>query len=508
MKKLVIISFIIMSFFCGLVSGSALQVLNVEDEIENKSISIEDYDPLVDLNITIDVLAIRALDEIECLSLPNFFMKIFIDGDEFISPVWNNESYLYDCWSVSKDVDDSIELVNITIELWNKGSSEDQICDISSEKNVDSKGYIVNLFYSLKTGNWHGGDYYIGDESGYGRLCGCDDGSIYKDENDCELWFNIYQNDYDNDGLPYYIENFVYQTDPEVNNLGEDNDNDGVPIEWEHHWGFNPLVWEDHKNLDPDKDSLNNTEEYLTCEFGSDPFRKDIFLEMDFMENGSGGEQIKVPDETFELLKNPYNRRNIVFHTDVGEVEGGELIPFDENTDQKELLEIHKNFFLHNDSGNWRRGVFHYGIVVYYRKPSMAFSGDVSPYYGYFPGTNSFVISKTGPEFYYDSFEGKISMSYLYAANFMHEMGHNFGIRFGKPFGCDNFLGTKLWQPAYWRFGRYKSIMNYRYVFTILDYSDGTHGIADYDDWKNIDLNYFEKNPKNLAKLRFLVFGK
>jgi len=492
MKKILIVSVIIALFFSGMIS-SGFEISDITNDIENRSILIEDFDPLVDLNITIDILAIRALDEIDSSS-PNFYLKIFVNEEEFISSVWENKSYLYDCWSVSKDVDDNIELVNISIELWNKGSSGDQICDISKEKNVDNNGYTVNLFYSLKTGRWHGGDYYIGDVSGYGRLCGCDDGSIYKDENDAELWFDINQNDFDNDSLPYYIENFVYGTDPQISNLGEDNDNDGLPIEWEHHWGFNPLIWEDHEHLDPDKDSLNNTEEYLMRESGSDPFRKDIFLEMDFMENGSGGEQIKVPDETFEILKNPFNRRNIVFHSDVGEAEGGEIIPFDNNTDQKDLLEIYNNYFLHNDPGNWRRGVFHYGIVVFYRRPSMAFSGDVSPYYGYFPGTNSFVISKTSPDYYYNYFDGEISVAQLYAFNFMHELGHHFGIRFGKPFGCDNFLGSKFWQPAFWRYGRYKSIMNYRYVFSIFDYSDGTHGIKDYDDWKNIDLTYFEKN--------------
>ena len=60
----------------------------------------------------------------------------------------------------------------------------------------------------------------------------------------------------------------------------QDYDFDDVPIEWEHKWGFNPLIWEDHENYDPDGDSLTNIEEYLTRDFGSDPFRKDIFIEL------------------------------------------------------------------------------------------------------------------------------------------------------------------------------------------------------------------------------------
>ncbi len=491
MKKIYIVSFIVALFFSGMVS-SAFEISEITGKIHDRTIILDDLDPLVDLNITIDILAIRALDEIDSL-LPNFYLKIFFNEDEFASPVWENNSYLYDCWSVSKDVDDNVEMVNISIELWNKGSTCDQICDISKQKNVDDNGYTANLFYSLKTGRWHGEDYYIGDASGYGRLNGCDDGSIYEDENDAELWFDINQNDFDGDELSYYMESSIYGTDPQISNLGEDNDNDGLPIEWEHHWGFNPLIWEDHYSLDPDRDSLNDTEEYLMREYGADPFRKDVFLEMDFMENGSGGEQIEVPDETFEILKNPFNRRNIVFHSDF-QVEGGELIPFDDFAENKDLLNIYNNFFLHNDSENYRRGVFHYGIVVFYRKPSMAFSGDVSPFYGYFPGTNSFVISKSSPDYYYYYFNEEISIAQLYAYNFMHELGHHFGIRFGKPFGCDNILSSKIWQPGFWRFAHYKSIMNYRYVFSIFDYSDGTHGVRDYDDWKNIDLSYFEKN--------------
>jgi len=41
-------------------------------------------------------------------------------------------------------------------------------------------------------------------------------------------------------------------------------------------------------------------------------------------------------------------------------------------------------------------------------------------------------------------------------------------------------------------FKNYKSVMNYKYAYTLLDYSDGTHGFGDYDDWGNLDLSYFQ----------------
>jgi len=35
--------------------------------------------------------------------------------------------------------------------------------------------------------------------------------------------------------------------------------------------------------------------------------------------------------------------------------------------------------------------------------------------------------------------------------------------------------------------------MNYCYTYRILDYSDGSHGRNDFDDWGNLDF-YFFKN--------------
>jgi hypothetical protein len=273
-----------------------------------------------------------------------------------------------------------------------------------------------------------------------------------------------------------------------------------VPIEWEHRWGFNPLLWEDHENYDSDDDSLNNTEEYLTSSYGSDPYRRDLFLEMDIMEDNATGHKLGVPDSTFELMKDPFNRRNIVFHIEFNENQGGEMIPFDNYTETEEIFDIYNDYFLHNDTNNWRRGVFHYGVVVYKRSPSMAFSGDVYPYLGYFPGTNGYVISFGMVNHFYNLDYVVKDLDFLFAASFVHELGHHFGLRWGDPFGVDCNWGRYPWQFNYWFFGRYKSIMNYRYVFKILDYSDGSHGFNDHNDWGNIDLSFFEK-PDNVNQL-------
>jgi len=71
-----------------------------------------------------------------------------------------------------------------------------------------------------------------------------------------------------------------------------------------------------------------------------------------------------------------------------------------------------------------------------------------------------------------------------HGGTYMHELGHQLGLPHLRVFP---------WQPLYWLSGNYKSCMNYRYNFKIVDYSDGTHGFMDRDEWGNLDLRAFER---------------
>jgi len=361
------------------------------------------------------------------------------------------------------------------------------LCDIGKET------CNVTLIYDVRNGHWTGDDF-LGDTSGYRRLCGCDDGSIYEDEMDYEIWFTITQIDYDEDGLPYWSEINEYQTDPMISNIGEDIDQDIIPIEWEHFWGYDPFLKDDHDLLDDDNDSISNYEEYLTKEWDSDPFRQDIFLEIDWMEDGPKGEKSSVPLRARELLKNPFHRRNIIFHVDLGDENGGELIPFKQRTDQSEIQDLYDEYFLHNGNHQWRRGIFHWAVFVNMCIPrGFAFSGDTPPYWGYIPGTNGFIVASQLMEDKNSSWKFRDKpLEYFYGSVIMHEMGHNFGIRGGNPGGCDNFAAKYPWQIQFWIWRTYYSIMNYQYTYYHFDYSDGTHGWNDFDDWSTIDLSYFE----------------
>jgi hypothetical protein len=440
-----------------------------------KQYSLQDLDPLVDLELTVEIQAIRSLEKfeypnpktfevIDWISDPDFFVKVFINDQEFVSDIWHDKKYVYNPhFSPTLDVSDYEEFVNIKIQLFDWNLFANKLCDISAN------GLDVELIYSIKTGHWTGDDR-LSDSSGYGRLNGCDDGSMYKPEKDCELWFNIYQNDYDEDGIPYWTEVNVYDIDPEINNKGEDADNDNVPIEWEWKWNYNPFKKENHDYLDPDKDGLDNLEEFYVSQYGSDPFREDIFIELDHMETSPDGIKSTFPKGADELLYTAFNRFNKVFHLDDGTMGGGgEIIPYNDNTGEDDLFNIYWNYFLHGDFYNWRRGVFRYSVIVY--APIKAGFNFI---HGAFVLGSNFLKNWVKP-----NTPRKVTI--VWASVYMHEMGHTFNLK--NP-GVDN--------PDFWEYRQYKSCMKYSYTYKLVDYSDGSR-MEDFNDWEDLDLQFFQR---------------
>ena len=493
-------------------SGIALYE-NEHGSVIDAAAGDDDLDPLSDVEVIVCIEKIRSLeaddlqsepiDWIDLVSDPDFYVKVFINGEEFVSPVWRNQKYVYEEWSATADVPDDEEFVDVVIELWDKNPGLDRLCDLSINDARYPYSYTANLTYSIKTGHWCGDDYVPYDEnwcgpdrSGYGRLNGCDDNSQYQHDRDCELWFDIRQSDPDGDGIPYWTEENVYGTDPEVDNTGEDADGDGVPIEWEHKWGhtfewdwwddevehvwvYDPFVAENHSELDPDEDGLTNVEEYLTSQWGSDPFRDDLFIELDQMKAGSDGQQASILTEgAQERLRTAYDKHNIVYHLDDSCMGGGEMIPFDLETGGRELREdYYQDYFLHDGENEWRQGVFHYGVVVW----DAGFNG-YAIRRDMWQISAKYIEEKTRQLFFVDE-------DIVYASVYMHETGHSLAIY--NP-GVDNHNAMYPWQPEYWKYRPYRSCMNYGYTYTFVDYSDGSRGMNDFDDWSDLDLTYFD----------------
>ena len=208
------------------------------------------------------------------------------------------------------------------------------------------------------------------------------------------------------------------------------------------------------------------------------------------MEISPDGQQSILPEGSKELLRTAFDRQNVVYHLDDGQMgvyttgfeTGHDMIPFYEMLDHSSLRNvIYWNYFLHGDENNWRRGVFHYGLVIYQ-----------ADYHGYVFLPDSWQISskvleenKTVPKI-------QVKRDTVFASAYMHECGHTLGIYNGNTPGCDDQNGKYPWQKNWWKWRPYKSVMNYGYMYKIVDYSDGSRGKNDFDDWDRLDLTAFQ----------------
>ena len=83
---------------------------------------------------------------------------------------------------------------------------------------------------------------------------------------------------------------------------------------------------------------------------------------------------------------------------------------------------------------------------------------------------------------------GSLKIS-VFASAYMHECGHTLAI---ENAAVDDQNGKYLWEVDFWKWLPYKSVMNYGYMFRMVDYSDGSRGKNDFNDWYTMDLTDFE----------------
>ena len=274
---------------------------------------------------------------------------------------------------------------------------------------------------------------------------------------------------------------------------GDDTDNDDAPDWWEEKWGYNPSVWNDHLNLDPDEDALNNIEECFTDQWGSNPNKKDIFLEYDWVASlYPNSPSKKLSAESKEKLIAVFEKHNIALHIDDGNLgeNGGEEIPYISNFSFADLRDLYWDYFLHNDLNNPRKGIFHYCLVCDYG-PGVGFA-----FVGW-DHLDSFDISVRMQEINQPDHKRQC----LISGGGLHELGHTLGLFVDDHGGNDNIGVTKPLTLQWWKYRSYKSCMNYLHTYRILDYSDGSHGWGDFDDWDALDFSFFKNShfewPKN-----------
>jgi len=269
---------------------------------------------------------------------------------------------------------------------------------------------------------------------------------------------------------------------------GSDSDNDLIPDWWEKKYKYNPLVWDDHANLDPDNDGLNNIEECFTDQWGSSPNYKDIFLEIDWIETAAPGNSANRPPKDYmnDMIK-VFAEHDIALHMDDGSLGGGEKIPYVPSFSLADMRDLYWEYFLNNDLNNPRKGVFHYCLISDFGPkpggPGFAFMG--------WDNVDSFSIS--AQRIYENRPLPLVTKDRIVIGVIIHELGHTLGLFPDDHGGNDNTLASDLFRLQWLKYRNYKSCMNYCYTYRILDYSDGSHGRNDFDDWGNLDF-YFFKN--------------
>ncbi|MBC7081214.1 MAG: hypothetical protein H5T44_03090 [Thermoplasmatales archaeon] len=402
----------------------------ISNEIKRLKIETDDFDPLVDIWVGI------------CIKRARFprkgLLEVKIDGKKNCSIFCGDEYPEIIFW---ENVDDKKQFVEISFNLGKK----------------------FNVYYDLATGGWFGDDF-LGDEDGYGRI---------KHEN-YEIWFDIIYNDYDNDRLTYWEEVNIYHTNPYVSDYGIDYDGDGVAIEWEDKYGYDPFNPENHANIDTDNDGLSNLEEYMMRYDLSDPFAKDIFVEIDYMP------QYRISNESIQMLCDAFSKHNITLHIKVDDE-----LPYRERIYYKEARDFYWDYFLNGNANSPKHGIYHYLILVAYGPGARGGNAFVG-----YDNCDSILLACQ----YINDWRIGEKRKTAYASLIMHELGHNLGLFEDDFGGIDNESCNAPWLPGYWKYENYKSCLNYRYSFELVDYSDGSHGINDFNDWEKIDLTFFKNS--------------
>lgn len=473
-----------------------------EEEIVDQPQPLPDIDdrisPLTNQGLIFEINRIRyrgLLDEIMTFGSnwkikPVFYYICYIDDVEFnsrdvISATAENDEP-FNTWDtmflenkLSFDCKEEQNESRIKLVLY-----EEVKTGLLGLRNKQMKRDEINLIYNYKTGRWSGKDSLY-DYDGYGHHIG----SYF------EIWFNIYQTDFDGDGIPYWTEINLLETDPYVDDTYLDPDDDGIPTFWEWKWGYDPYIWDDHENLDPDIDGIENNEEYMMRKWFADPFHQDIYIEADGMERGGLLDPPHILwDESQQIVIERFSEHNINFYFDFGWIDGpsnggGELLTH-HKTISSELGTIWQ--YYNNNFADERKGIFRYFIIAHSSGYATA-----SKYNRF----DCFSV-ETSKQIMW----GKIArhaflpraQRLLLASSILHETGHTLGILPWTFQGCDNMTfadGTKAKREFLQKWGDYYSAMNYYYIWDrkLIDYSNGVNGPPyDQNDWMEMYLPTFQ----------------
>jgi hypothetical protein len=485
---------------CLIISGVFVTELfskqeeTVKDEpIEDSQYELDKISPLTNQGLILEIKRIRHRGLLDKLikpggswkEKPSFYFISNIDDLEYVSDNIQTWDTMFKESKTNKFIDEeqeTSEVELIIIEHIKKGLLGLRSQEIERER--------IHVTYDYRTGRWSGSDFFK-DTDGYGHYVG----------EYFEVWFNLYQNDYDGDGIPYWTEVNALHTDPKVDDSSRDPDKDDIPTAWEWKWGYNPHVWNDHINLDPDMDGIENIEEYQMVKWFADPFSQDIYVEVDGTEKG--GLRDLVPHVFFEESQQGVIERfcehNINLYIDHGWPDtpqngGGEMLPYNEKISQDSgmILQFYEHHF-----PDERKGIFRYVVIGNrggFNHPAKFNSYDAIHLY---VNTKNFLRPWKRPIM----MPTQRAIRVYVGQEFMHETGHSLGIVPWTIEGCDNASYSSIQSFSKYRdtWAQYNSVMNYYWLAhfdvrrTMLDYSDGSNGPPyDQNDWEHFYLPTFQ----------------
>ncbi|MDG6219527.1 MAG: hypothetical protein QCI00_08820, partial [Candidatus Thermoplasmatota archaeon] len=236
---------------------------------------------------------------------PQFYYTVTIDGfthnsKDIYSPTGYEEIF-FEVWDtlfqetrrVQSAIKEKQETSTIVFTMFQRVNT-----GLLGLKTVDKEMDQMHLTYCYRTGRWTG-DNYFGHPNGYGNFLG----------KNFEIWFDISQSSYTRDGIPYWTKVNILKLDPLIDHSDKDLDGDGITVPWEWEWGYDPFTWDDHANLDPDIDGLSNLEEYKMNKYFANPFKPDIYIEVDGMKkSGFFGRDHALYDESIQIITEEYAR--------------------------------------------------------------------------------------------------------------------------------------------------------------------------------------------------------
>ena len=245
-----------------------------------------DTDPLTDLHLYVDLRKAVQLDSFNGGDLFDGFFKVEVTAQ------WSQYGYITLETQISANPETSpfIPVLDFNIPDYDIASSitvsfklievqSNTVCDIDKSGTDDG---VAEVVFDCLTNEWTSGDE--DSSGGTGHFNG--EWDLEDDDDDCELWFNMYLNDVDSDGITY-SEELLNGLNPTICNGDLDTDGDGATNaqEWTIHSRWDRWDSDADGLADGFELSASGLNPLMTSDAGE--FRQDLISALQFPQEAN-----------------------------------------------------------------------------------------------------------------------------------------------------------------------------------------------------------------------------